>query len=95
MGVKRSGSDYSFRLRNVVNKLGIEVQFKILSPLIKEIKVVKRAEKVPGRGGIKALRQANAYYLRDRPELLRNLGGTLRQDLLEEKKFAAQQQQAK
>jgi large subunit ribosomal protein L19 len=83
MGVKRTGSDYSFRLRNIVNKVGVEVQYKVLSPLIKEIKVVRKAMKNPKLGEVKALRQAQAYYLRDRPDLLKNLAGVLKQDRVE------------
>jgi len=87
MGIRRRGVDTAFRLRNIINRLGIEIQFKVLSPLIKEIKVVRRAQKGTNKGSVKALRQANAYYLRDRPELLRNLAGALKADRVE----AAQQ----
>lgn len=79
---------HSFRLRNIVNKVGVEISFKLLSPLIKEIRIVKRAEKAPRRGGIKAFRQANAYFIRDRPELLRNLAGAIKEDTTRERREA-------
>lgn len=82
LGVRRRGVDTAFRVRNIVNRVGIEMQYKVLSPMIKDIKVVKRAEKGQAKSGsgVRAIRQANAYFLRDRPELLRNLAGALKAD---------------
>lgn len=85
MGMKRGGVCQSFRLRNIVNKVGVEVQYKLFSPLIKEIKIVKRAERSPRRGGIRAFRRAQAYYIRERPELLRNLAGAIKDDAMRER----------
>ncbi|WVR03876.1 ribosomal protein L19 [Kwoniella sp. DSM 27419] len=76
MGVKRGGVDTSFRLRNIVNKTGVEMSFKINSPLIKEIKVVKRAE---GRtGGVRDLRRAKVNYLRERPSMMTGIASAIK-----------------
>ncbi|OCF34732.1 ribosomal protein L19 [Kwoniella heveanensis BCC8398] len=77
MGIKkRGGVDTSFRLRNIVNKIGVEMSFKINSPLIKEIKVVKRAE---GRtGAVRDLRRAKVNYLRERPSLMTSIAGAIK-----------------
>ncbi|WVQ94741.1 ribosomal protein L19 [Kwoniella sp. CBS 9459] len=76
MGIKRGGVDTSFRLRNIVNKTGVEMSFKINSPLIKEIKVVKRAE---GRtGAVRDLRRSKVNYLRERPSLMTSIAGAIK-----------------
>ncbi|WWD16567.1 ribosomal protein L19 [Kwoniella shandongensis] len=76
MGIKRGGVDTSFRLRNIVNKVGVEMSFKVNSPLIKEIKVVKKAE---GRtGGVRDLRRAKVNYLRDRPSMMTGIASAIK-----------------
>ncbi|WOO85210.1 54S ribosomal protein subunit img1, mitochondrial [Vanrija pseudolonga] len=76
MGVKRRGVDTSFTLRNVVQRTGVEMNFKVCSPMIKEIKVIRRAE---GRkSGIRDLRRAKATYLRDRPGVMSQIAGALK-----------------
>lgn len=77
MRVRRRGVDTAFTLRNIVQKTGVEMNFKVLSPMIKEIKVVRRAE---GRqGGIRDLRRARTNYLRDRPQVMAQIAGALKQ----------------
>lgn len=77
MRVRRRGTDTSFTLRNIVQKTGVEMNFKVCSPMIKEIKVVKRAE---GRkGGIKDLRRARVNYLRERPAVMTQIATALKQ----------------
>ncbi|BEJ12777.1 hypothetical protein CspHIS471_0212370 [Cutaneotrichosporon sp. HIS471] len=78
MKVRRRGVDTSFTLRNIVAKTGIEMNFKVCSPMIKEIKIVRRAE---GRSGpIKDLRRARATYLRERPDMMATIASALKQD---------------
>ncbi|WVN85697.1 ribosomal protein L19 [Cryptococcus depauperatus CBS 7841] len=84
MGVSRGGVDTSFRLRNIVNKTGVEMTFKLNSPMIKEIKVVKRAEK--GKDAqIKDLRRAKVNYLRERPSTMAAIAKALKTAKSEEK----------
>jgi len=77
MGMRRRGVDTSFRLRNIVNKVGVEMSFKVCSPMIKEIRVVRRAE--GGSGPVKDLRRAKVNYLRDRPQMLAAIASALKQ----------------
>ncbi|OCF57955.1 ribosomal protein L19 [Kwoniella mangroviensis CBS 10435] len=77
MGIKkRGGVDTSFKLRNIVNKIGVEMSFKLNSPLIKEIKVVREAQ---GRSGqIKDLRRSKVNYLRERQGLMAGIASALK-----------------
>ncbi|KAI9632572.1 putative 50s ribosomal protein l19 [Dioszegia hungarica] len=75
MGVRRRGIDTAFRLRNVIAKVGMEVDFKVLSPLIKEIKVIKRAD---GKSGLKNLGRAKVGYLRERPGAMSQIASALK-----------------
>ncbi len=77
MGMRRRGVDTSFRLRNIVNKVGVEMSFKVCSPMIKEIKVVRRAE--GSKGPVKDLRRAKVNYLRERPQMLAAIASALKQ----------------
>jgi len=77
ISVRRRGPDTSFVLRNVVQRTGVEMQFFVNSPHVKEIVVVSRAG---GRGGSrgaaddgkgkkrKGMKKAKLFYLRDSPE---------------------------
>lgn len=77
MKVRRRGIDTSFTLRNIVAKTGVEMNFKVCSPMIKEIKIVRKAE---GRTGpIRDLRRARANYLRDRPDMMATIASALKQ----------------
>jgi large subunit ribosomal protein L19 len=83
MGVRRGGVETSFILRNVINKLGVEMTFKVCSPLIKDIQIVKRArgngKAKPGAPtGLREFRRAKTYFIRDRPEVLRNIANVLK-----------------
>lgn len=67
MGVRRRGPDTSFTLRNVVARTGVEMQFFVTSPHVKDIKVVMRAT---GKGPDKSRRthKAKMNYLREYPQ---------------------------
>ncbi|KAL7419727.1 hypothetical protein Q5752_005643 [Cryptotrichosporon argae] len=74
--VRRRGVDTAFTLRNIVHKTGVELGFKLHSPLLRDIRVVRRAQ---GRkGGIKDLRRARVDYLRDRPAVMAQIAGALK-----------------
>jgi len=77
---RHQGRDTSIRLRNLVGRTGVEMSFKVFSPLIKDIKVVQRAETsgpaVLGKDGVElprrkpalpAARRAKMYFVRDQP----------------------------
>lgn len=77
---RHQGRDTSIRLRNLVGRTGVEVSFKVFSPLVKDIKVVQRAETsgpaVVGKDGVelprrkpalRAARRAKMYFVRDQP----------------------------
>jgi large subunit ribosomal protein L19 len=80
IAVRRRGADTSFVLRNVVQRTGVEMQFFVNSPHVKEIVVVSRAgggggSSTNGNGGTadrkrqrKGLKKAKLFYLRDSPE---------------------------
>ncbi|GAA5919472.1 hypothetical protein JCM6882_001059 [Rhodosporidiobolus microsporus] len=88
---RHQGRDTSIRLRNLVGRTGVEVAFKVFSPLIKDIKVVARAETsgppVVGKDGnelqrrkpaLKAARRAKMYFVRDQPSRLVSVAGIVR-----------------
>ena len=67
ISIRRRGPDTSFVLRNVVQRTGVEMQFFVNSPHVKEIVVVSKAG---GRNGKKRKgpKKAKLFYLRDSPE---------------------------
>lgn len=77
---RHAGRDTSFRLRNMVGRTGVEVAYKVFSPLIASIKVVSRATtsgpQVVNAAGVEgqrkkpvlqAAKRAKLYYVRDQP----------------------------
>ncbi|KAH6914835.1 hypothetical protein BKA70DRAFT_1510445 [Coprinopsis sp. MPI-PUGE-AT-0042] len=68
IAVRRRGQDTSFRLRNVIQRTGVEMQFFANSPSLKEIKVVRTPP-----GG--RMRRAKLFYLRDSPDKMSMLAG--------------------
>lgn len=79
MAVRRRGVDTSFTLRNVVQQTGAEMTFKVCSPMLKEIKIIRRAE---GRkkDTIRDLRRARVNYLRERPDIMHQIASALKAD---------------
>ncbi|KXN87883.1 50S ribosomal protein L19 [Leucoagaricus sp. SymC.cos] len=61
MSIRRRGIDTSFVLRNIVQRTGVEMQFFVNSPHLKDIKLVQKPPK--GR-----LRRAKLFYLRTSPD---------------------------
>ncbi|KAJ7499147.1 hypothetical protein FB451DRAFT_1014986 [Mycena latifolia] len=68
LSIRRRGPDTSFILRNIIQRTGVEMQFFVNSPHVKEIKVLQKPPK--GR-----MRRAKLYYLRDAPEKMSSLAG--------------------
>ncbi|KAJ7068067.1 hypothetical protein C8F01DRAFT_1017105 [Mycena amicta] len=70
LAIRRRGQDTSFVVRNIIQRTGVEMQFFVNSPHLKEIKVLQRPPK--GR-----LRRAKLYYLRDSPDKMSTLATKL------------------
>ncbi|KAJ7774318.1 translation protein SH3-like domain-containing protein [Mycena maculata] len=68
LAIRRRGPDTSFVVRNIIQRTGVEMQFFVNSPALKEIKLLQRPPK--GR-----MRRAKLYYLRDSPEKMSMLAG--------------------
>lgn len=78
ISVRRRGPDTSFVLRNVVQRTGVEMQFFVNSPHLKEIVVVSRAGSANGKKRREGLRKAKLFYLRDSPERMTSVGAGVR-----------------
>lgn len=70
IGYKRASLTTSFLLRNVIHNVGCEMSFKLHSPLIKEIQVLKKAK--PAR--------CKLYHLRDNKALLMKFMNSKKED---------------
>ena len=68
LAVRRRGIDTSFTLRNIIQRTGVEMQFFVASPHLREVKMVKQPPK--GR-----MHKAKLYYLRDCPEKMSSIAG--------------------
>lgn len=69
ISVRRRGPDTSFVLRNVVQRTGVEMQFFVNSPHLKDIKIRQRAGE---RRGTKQ-RRAKLFFLRDAPDKMTDI----------------------
>jgi large subunit ribosomal protein L19 len=80
ISVRRRGPDTSFVLRNVVQRTGVEMQFFVNSPHVKEIIVVSRAggSAADGKKKRKGLRTAKLFYLRDSPDRMASISAGVR-----------------
>ena len=63
LAIRRRGPDTSIMVRNVVQRMGVEVQFFANSPHVKDIKVLRPPPK--GR-----MTKAKLYYLRTSPDAM-------------------------
>jgi len=77
MSVRRRGPDTSFVLRNVIQRTGVEVQFFVNSPHLKDIKVVQKAGGGPGKEG-RRQRRAKLFFLRDSPSKMSSISASLK-----------------
>lgn len=79
LSVRRRGIDTSILLRNVVNRIGVEMQVFVASPHLKDIKIIQRAGGGTGQGKVgKRMRRAKLFYLRDSPEKMSAISAGLR-----------------
>lgn len=76
LGIARKGLDTSFTLRNIVNRTGLEMKYKVYSPMIKKIEVIKSAD---GKSGLKLMKRAKVNYLRDRPGVMNQIATAVKQ----------------
>jgi ribosomal protein L19 len=67
LSIRRRGLDTSFILRNVIQRTGVEMQFFVNSPHVKDIKILQRAGGGGGKEG-RRQRRAKLFFLRDTPE---------------------------
>ncbi|KAH7930298.1 RNA-binding domain-containing protein [Leucogyrophana mollusca] len=67
LSIRRRGPDTSFVLRNVIQRTGVEMQFYVNSPHVKDIKIVQRAGGGGGKEG-RRQRRAKLFFLRDAPD---------------------------
>ncbi|KAJ7086643.1 translation protein SH3-like domain-containing protein [Mycena epipterygia] len=68
MAIRRRGPDTSILVRNIIQRTGVEMQFFVNSPHVKDIRVIQKPPK--GR-----MRRAKLYYLRDAPDKMSALAG--------------------
>jgi len=68
LSIRRRGLDTSILLRNIIQRTGVEMQFFVNSPHVKDIKVL---QKPPGG----RMRRAKLFYLRDSPEKMSMIAG--------------------
>ncbi|WFD31895.1 hypothetical protein MSPP1_002936 [Malassezia sp. CBS 17886] len=85
IAVKRAGVATSFVLRAIAHKLGVEVRFHAYSPMIKQIRVIQRAEARKGKRGLQRTRRAKLYYMRRRDDRrVNSVAGVMKQFRLAE-----------
>jgi large subunit ribosomal protein L19 len=79
IAIRRRGVSSSFVLRNIVNKLGVEIRFNMYSPLLKDIKIVQKASvgKNDTTGKLRRARRAKLYYLRNDDRKLASIGKSI------------------
>ncbi|SOV09846.1 related to 50S ribosomal protein L19 [Ustilago sp. UG-2017a] len=90
IAVRRRGVSTSFVLRNLVQKLGVEMRFNLYSPLLKDARVIQKAEagKNDKSGKLRRTRRAKLYYLRKDDRRLAGIGNVIKQQRLQEEKKA-------
>jgi len=71
LAIRRRGLDTSFVVRNIIQRTGVEMQFFVNSPHLKEVKLIRK----PPKG---QMRRAKLYYLRESPEKMSSLAGAVR-----------------
>ncbi|KAF7352984.1 Polyadenylate-binding protein 2 [Mycena venus] len=69
LAIRRRGPDTSFVVRNIIQRTGVEMQFFVNSPHLKEIRLLQKPPK-------RRMRRAKLYYLRDSPEKMSMLAGS-------------------
>ncbi|KAF8592538.1 RNA-binding domain-containing protein [Ramaria rubella] len=77
LAIRRRGPATSFLLRNVIQRTGVEMQFFVNSPHLKDIQVIQKAGGGGGKEG-KRMRRAKLYYLRHSPEKMSQISASMR-----------------
>ncbi|KAG2370031.1 hypothetical protein BDR07DRAFT_1265933 [Suillus spraguei] len=77
LSIRRRGPDTSFTLRNVIQRTGVEMQFFVNSPHVKDIKILQRAGGGGGKEG-RRQRRAKLFFLRDTPEKMTAISAGVR-----------------
>ena len=77
IAMRRRGPHTSFTLRNVVQKIGVEMQFFVNSPDVKSITVIQRAGGGGGKEG-RRQRRAKLFFLRHQPEKMTAISAGVR-----------------
>ncbi|PWN28542.1 hypothetical protein BDZ90DRAFT_231526 [Jaminaea rosea] len=93
MAIRRRGTSTSFVLRNLVQKLGVEMRFNLYSPLLKDVRVVARADVGKGaknmpQGSIRRVRRAKLYYLRKGDNRIAGIGRMIKSRRQQQEKEA-------
>lgn len=77
IAIRRRGPSTSFTLRNIVQRMGVEMQFFVNSPDLKRVEVIQKAGGGGGRQG-RRMRRAKLFYLRDSPEKMTAISAGVR-----------------
>ena len=78
VSIRRRGVDTSFVLRNIISRTGVEMQFFVNSPHLKDIKVVSRPAGNAGKTEGVRVRRAKLFYLRDSPDKMTAISAGVR-----------------
>lgn len=98
IAIRRAGVATSFVLRNLAHKLGVEVRFSAYSPMIKQIRVIQRADLRKGESGpgITRARRAKLYYMSRRVDRrVNSVAGVVKQFRAAEQAQESKSQSAK
>ncbi|KIJ56534.1 hypothetical protein M422DRAFT_57255 [Sphaerobolus stellatus SS14] len=77
LAIRRRGTGTSLVLRNIIQRTGVEMQFFVASPHLKNITIVKRAGK-DGKARRDGLGRAKLYYLRDSPDKMSRISSKMK-----------------